>query len=392
MSAITVTRQRTYSVSQRACLSAVFASVGMLIGTWASRIPAIQENLEISHSALSMVLLCGGLGGVLSCPLAARIMCMQGGRKTLFHGGMGVCVALIAIGMAPSVPLLMAAVLLLGLTAGCYTIGINAVASRYETMSGKSEMAMLHAWGCAGSLAGTLLGSLAATAHIKLSPHFVMVALPVAGFLWACYSMLELDSAAEPPSASDRKFSLPTGPLAPLGLLAFCTSLSNNGIADWGGIFLKEEFHVAAGFAPLALSVFTVMLLLGRLQGDSLKAKHRASRLVSLGASVSAAGLVFAVFAPNPYLALVGFACSGMGLSLAYPFVFSAVGKQGAMALAAVATMSNLGGLAGPLVMGTLADYLGMQSAIGFIGLLSIVIAVVASKSVLLRQQHATPA
>jgi len=372
-----------HRVSQRACLSAVFASVGMLIGTWASRIPALQDGLDISHAMLSMVLLCGGLGGVLSCPLAARMMLLQGPRKTLFHGGLGVAIALLAIGVAPSVHLLMAAVLMLGVAGGCYSIGVNSVASTFETKSGKSEMAMLHAWGCAGSLAGTLFGSLAAAMHVKPSLHFAMVGVPVAGVLWACYSMLDPDGGTQ--RVDNRKFALPTGPLAPLGILAFCTSLVNNGIADWSGIFLKEEFDVTAGFAPLALSVFTVMLLLGRLRGDSLKAKHGARRLVTVGGSVSAAGLLLAVFAPTPYIALVGFACSGMGLSLAYPFVISAVGKEGTLALAAVVTMSNLGGLAGPLVLGTLADVLGMQSAIGFIGLLTVVIAVVASQSRLLR-------
>lgn len=383
MHTLSVSQLRVYSVSQQTCLSAIFAAVGMLIGTWASRIPALQDGLKISHSMLSMVLLCGGVGGVLSCPLATRIMQLQGGRKTLFHGGIGLCIALMAIGMAPSISLLMGAVLLLGLAAGCYTIGVNSVASIYETTSGKSEMAKLHAWGCVGSLAGTLLGSVAASLHIKPLLHFMLVAVPIAGALWILYCMLDLDSAAEP--ANGRKFALPTGPLASLGILAFCISLASNGIADWGGIFLKEEFDVTAGFAPMALSVFTVMLLLGRLHGDRLKAQHSASRLVSAGASVSTGGLLLAVFAPTPYIALVGFACAGIGLSLVYPFVFSAVGKEGTMALAAVVTMSNLGGLAGPLVLGTLANYLGLQFAIGFIGLLSLVIAVIASRSVLLR-------
>lgn len=387
MLALPVSRYKFHPVSQRTCLCAVFAAVGMLIGTWASRIPALQDSLHISHSMLSIVLLCGGLGGVLSSPLAARMMRLQGARKTLFHGGVGVAAALLAIGVAPSAHLLMAALLMLGLASGCYAIGVNSVASRLETASGKSEMAMLHAWGCIGSLAGTLFGSLAAAMRIAPSVHFMMVGVPLTGLLWACYSMLEPDSGASQVDgkANGKKFALPTGRLAPLGILAFCCALVNNGVADWSGIFLKEEFDVTAGFAPLALSVFTVMLLLGRLRGDKLKARHGASLLLTAGGIVCAAGLLLAVFAPTPYFALAGFACSGMGLSLAYPFVISAVGKEGTLALAAVVTMSNLGGLAGPLVLGTIGDFLGMQSAIGFIGLLAIVIAVVASRAQLLR-------
>ena len=369
--------------TQLVSLSAIFASVGMLIGTWASRIPSLQQGLSLSHSTLSLVLFCGGLGGVLSSPLAARMMTLLGGSRTLLCGGLTLCCALLLIGMAPDASLLMVGVVLLGLTAGCYTIGINAVASRYESSRNKAVMAKLHAWGCGGSLAGTVLGGIAATALITPAAHFLMVALPVACLLCACYRMLEPDQAT-PPAAS-RRFALPDARLASLGLLAFCTAMAHNGIVDWSGLFLREQFDVAAGFAPMALAIFTATMLLGRLHGDRLKARHGARPVLAAGAALSAGGLLLAVWAPTPHLALAGFACSGIGLSLAYPFVFSAVGREGTVALAAVATMSNLGGLTGPLILGALSDRLGIEFSIGFIAMLSLVIAVVASRSSMLR-------
>ena len=106
--------------AQRIFLSAVFALIGLLFGTWASRIPALQEGLQISHSALSLVLLCGGLGGMLSHPIASRMMIRLGARKTLFYAGLALCAVLPAIGLAPNVPLLMLAVLMLGVAGGIW--------------------------------------------------------------------------------------------------------------------------------------------------------------------------------------------------------------------------------------------------------------------------------
>jgi MFS family permease len=332
---------------------------------------------------LSVVLYCGGLGAVLSSPLASHMMVTMGGPKTVLCGAISLCGTLLLIGMAPRASLLMASVVLLGLSGGCYTVGANALASRYESTRGRSVMARLHAWACGGSLIGTVLGSVAATAHLKPLEHFLLVALPVAGLLLACYQILEPDSCTR--NATARRFAMPNARLASLGVLAFCTAMAHNGIADWSGLFLKEQFNVAAGFAPLALSIFSAAMLLGRMFGDRLKAAHGARLILSFGAGLSAAGLLLAVLAPSPNLALIGFASSGIGLSFAYPFIFSAVGKEGTMALAGVATMSNLGSLAGPLILGALSDYLGIAYSIGFIGVLSVIMGVVASRSILLK-------
>jgi hypothetical protein len=94
--------------------------------------------------------------------------------------------------------------------------------------------------------------------------------------------------------------------------------------------------------------------------------------------------LFFNVYAPNPYFALVGFAVAGIGLSLVFPFVFSAAGREGTVALAGVATMTYSGTLMGPPMLGAIAHSIGIEAAMGFIGLLAIVIAVVAARTRLL--------
>lgn len=381
-----VLTSRTASISRslpQVALPAIFAAIGLIFGSWASRIPALQAGLGISHSSLSLVLLCGGLGGLLSYPVATRAMARFGGRNSMLMGALALTVVLPAIGFAPSMPALMLAVLMLGVTAGVYGLGVSSLASKFEKSTGKSQMSMLHAWGCAGSLAGALLGGAMGGMDIAPSLHFMGVAMPMAVLFWICYQFLDAEDAGE--KVAKQKFSLPSGPLLMLGVLGFCMAMSENSIADWSGVFLKSHFGASEGFAPLALSAFTVMMLVSRLFGDKLKEKFGAGRLITFGASLSGAGLFLAVFAPDAHFALAGFACSGLGLALVTPFVFSAAGKEGPLAVAAVGTMCNIGGLMGPPVIGTLADTMGMQVAMGFIGLLSIVITLVAARSSMLR-------
>ena len=369
--------------TQQYALPVLFALFGLIMGSWAGRIPALAERVQVSHSALSMVLLCGGLGAVVSYPISSFLMGRFGARKSLLISGMALLAVLVSIGMAPTVPRLMLSVLMLGITASTFDVAINSAASKREKLTGKAEMSMLHGLACAGGLAGATLGSLMAGMKVAPAIHFMMVAGPLAAILWAASQVLDISDDVE--KVEKKKFALPRGPLALLGLLGFLGSMSEGSIADWSGVFLKEHFNATDGLAPLALSCFSVMMLLSRLVGDKLKTRFGAQRLVTIGAVVSALGLFFAVLAPSAHAALGGFAVAGLGLSLLFPFVFSAAGAQGPIALAGVASMAYSGTLMGPPVIGAIASHVGMQMAIGYLGLLSIAIALVASRTKLLK-------
>ena len=372
-----------FAQAQLISLPVVFALFGVIMGSWAGRIPALAAGVHISHAPLSMVLLCGGLGAVLSYPISSFLMGRFGARKTLMLAGLALLCVLVSIGMAPNVARLMMSVLMLGITASVFDVAMNSAAAGREKRSGKSEMSRLHGLACAGGLVGATLGSLMASMKIAPATHFLMLAGPLAVALWFAVNLMEADAAVE--KVEKKKFALPRGPLVLLGLLGFFGSMAEGSIADWSGLFLKEHFGASDGLAPLALSSFSVMMLMSRMVGDKMKGRYGARRLVALGALTAASGLFFAVLAPNAYIALSGFAIAGVGLALVFPFVFSAAGAQGPAALAAVASMAYSGSLMGPPAIGAVAHFVGMQAAIAYVGGLSLVIAMVACRTRLLK-------
>lgn len=368
---------------RRLALPGLFAWFGVIMGSWVGRIPALRDGIQVSHAELSLVLLMGGLGAALSFPVSSRLMAHFGGRRTMRLSGLALLAVMLAIGAAPTMPLLMAAVLMLGITASTYDVGINAVAARHEQAEGRSRMSMLHACGCAGGLAGVTLSSGMAALQISPLLHFSALALPFVGLLLAGTARLPADDGGE--RIARKAFVIPRGGLALLGALGFLGAIAEGSIADWAGIFMKDHFGASDGFAPLSLSVFSTMMLLSRLVGDRLKARHGARAPMATGALLAAAGLLFAIFAPGQYWALAGFALAGTGLALVFPFVFSAAGREGTVALAGVATMTYTGSLMGPPLLGSIAHGLGLQAAIGFVALLAVVIALVSLRTRLLR-------
>ena len=93
----------------------------------------------------------------------------------------------------------------------------------------------------------------------------------------------------------------------------------------------------------------------------------------------SFSALTVALLAERPALAVVGCGAVGLGIANVVPILFSAAGRTPgvapAAALAGVATMGYLGFLAGPPVIGLVADAAGLRTGLAVVGLLCAVIA-----------------
>ncbi|HEV2089402.1 MAG TPA: hypothetical protein VGR21_13940, partial [Cryptosporangiaceae bacterium] len=130
-------------------------------------------------------------------------------------------------------------------------------------------------------------------------------------------------------------------------------------------------------------AVFSVCMVVGRLTGDALVARFGPVRTVAVAASVSAAGLTFALAVPSVAAAWLGFGLTGLGMATVVPLAFSGAGHraggdahQAATAIAAVATMSYVGWLAGPPIIGGLASLTSLPLALGVAVALTATIAV----------------
>ncbi|MFT5962566.1 MAG: fucose permease [Burkholderiaceae bacterium] len=370
-------------LSARVALPILFILLGAAFATWAARIPALRDTLQLGAAQLGLVLLCSGVGAVLSFPLAAWLLARHGARHAALWSGLALLVTLPCLALAPRMGWLMLAMFGMGSAASCFDVAINAIGAEVERLAGRSIMSMLHAWFCLGTFGGALLGS--AMAGLQITPlwHFCLLS---AGFLlplWLSYHALPADQID--PMAVRQKFSLPHGALVALGMIAFCGAMVEGSIGDWSGIYLIDHLGAAPGIAPLGYAVFAGMMLLARLIGDRLKDRHSARPVLVVGASIATAGVLVVITASHTGIAFAGFALIGAGVAAVFPFIFSAAGKEGPTALAAVATMGYSGGLIGPPVIGFLAHGLGLEIAFGFIGVLTLVVALAACKASLLK-------
>lgn len=354
-----------------------FCLLGIAYASWAARVPAVRDGLQLDAAQLGIALLGGGLGAVSSFPAAAGMMRRAGARSAAMAAGLALMLSLPCIALAPSLPWLTAAVFLFGAASSCFDVAINALGAAVEKAIGRSIMSMLHAWFCVGALLGALLGSALAGAGVGPVPHFSVLAALLCGTLALNMRSIPRDEPG-PEEGRASIFALPHGPLAVLGAIGFFGAMAEGAVGDWSGIYMKDKLGAGDGIAPLAFAGFTGMMLIARLGCDRLKDRHGARLVVGCGTLLAALGMALATLALGIPATLAGFAIAGAGLAAVFPFVFSAAGRHGSTALAGVATLGYSGSLLGPPAISLIAHHWHIQAAIGFLALVCAAIAMAA--------------
>ena len=356
-----------------------FLLLGMVYASWAARIPAIRDILQLDAATLSLVLLCGGIGAVGSFPLAAWLTGHYGARHSTLYAGLALLLSLPLLALAPGLGTLMAASAFYGAAASCFDVAINALGAQAEKDAGRPIMSMLHGWFCVGTFSGALLASGIAGMGIAPVWHFLLVSALFLAPLCMAYNTLPDDRPEHDPHR--KIFAIPHGHLVVLGVIGFCGAIVEGSVADWSGIYMKDHIHASDGGAPLAYAGFAGMMLVMRMVGDRLKERYNARRVTAIGTLIAAFGMGIAVLAESMAPAILGFAIAGAGVAVVFPFVFSAAGRHGSTALAAVATLGYSGSLIGPPAVGFLAQGWGLPVALMLLGALCLVIAVCSSRA-----------
>lgn len=367
-----------------------FALLGLANGVWLARIPAIKQSLQLSDGVLGLALLSSPAGLVVVVLVVSRIVDRAGSRRATMIAG--ICVALlpIALGLAPSLPVLIAALFAFGFASGMLDVSMNSQAVLVERAAGRPLMTSFHACYSFGGLAGALLGSLFATAGISPAVNFTTVGVPL-----ACAAALAGGWLVADP---DRNGAAPVAPVSPAGasrgrqflrswtpalllmaILAACSLLGEGSAEGWSAVYLHDNLGTSAGLAALGYAGFSVAMALGRLSGDRLNARIGAAALMRGCGLLAAAGLCLSLLSRQPATVIAGFALFGAGLSCSFPLLLSAAGEvdpdRPASGIARVAGSGYVGLLAGPPLIGGLAEVVGLRWALVLPLALALVIA-----------------
>lgn len=357
----------------------VFVLNGAHFSSWASRLPAVRDGLGLTPAQMGVLLLVGSVGSLVSLPLSGVIVTRLGAARTVLGfalvnaTGLVIASAGVAAGNAVVVG---AGLVVFGVGTGVWDAAMNLEGAIVEQRLGRTVMPRYHAGFSLGTVVAAGLAALAARLDVPVHVHLpAVLVVSCVAVAWCVRRFLPAAGHAERADASTgavarRAFGAWLEPRTLLiGLVVLAAALTEGSANDWVALAVVDGFGTDDTVGALVFGVFVAAMTAMRFLGTNLLDRYGRVTVLRLCAGLSLVGLLVFGLVPETmlWLALVGVVLWGMGAALGFPVGMSAASDDPLHAAARVSVVSTVGYsafLAGPPLLGLLADEIGYRQAL----------------------------
>lgn len=360
-----------------------FGFFGIFWGTFAVLLADLSRALDLSPGFLGLALFAGAAASILSMAAFGWTADLLGRRVFLLLAGGVFGLGISGLSVAGSYAALILVLVVLYAASGLYDVGINAAAVDLEKITGRRYMTLIHATFSFGGMVGALSAGTLLEVGVGFRYVYLTVLIPLAVVLlsWSIINFPRLEDIPENGDGVGRYDLFRNVPLLLVAAIATLSMLSEGEMEHWSGIYLRDNVGLPALLGSSGVAIFYGAMAVGRLGSASVVARF-GNRTVLLGAGLLVAvGMLVALSTTRPAVIIAGFLIVGLALSAVVPVAFSmagdlAPGRTGS-AVSVVTTFGYGGFLVGPVMVGGLAELVGLRLSLGtiaFAGLLIMVL------------------
>ncbi|MBP6557121.1 MAG: MFS transporter [Flavobacterium sp.] len=377
--------KKSYLNRVRLATSFFFFGMGFCFSTWASRIPDFKSTLQLSEAALGTLLFAMPIGQLLAMPFSGKVVTKYGSRNITFLGLLLYAACLPLIGLSTEKWHLAVALFLFGWFGNFCNIAVNTQGVYTQQLFEKPIIGSFHgSWSLAG-FCGALVGLLMLTFELSPFKHFMVAFGFVVLILLTNYKfIIKAKSKQEEEKSSYSFWKNPDKTLLWLGVICFCGMASEGIMFDWSGVYFKEIIKAPGALVVLGYTTFMISMASGRFLSDVLVAKYGAKKVLIISGFVISSGLYMAVLLPYLIPCTIAFMLVGFGVSNVVPIIFNVAGNNEkvptGIALTIVTSISFLGFLIGPPLIGFIAELTSLKYSFAIIGVFGIFISLLVSR------------
>lgn len=372
-------------IKNRFSIGILFFLCGLNFATWATRIPDFKYLLHLTDAELGTVLMGLPFGSLVSLPLAGWLISKFNSRIICIVAVLLYILIIPIISYSVNSYMLFICLFFFGMAGDILNIAMNTQVVALEAKMNKIIMSSFHAIFSIGLMIGALLGGYISRLGYDIPNHFYfiaglnLVAIPI------FYPNLLQDGSQTVDENKPKSSILNLGRyLTILALVAFCGMLCEGAMADWITLYFKENVITTAYATTIGFSSFALAMVIGRFTGDYISRNFGVRNILTLNGLLISMGMLITLFIPSIEFKIIGCFLTGLGISTIVPLIYSQAGNQKniepAIAIAGVSTIAYIGFLIGPVLIGYLADFFNLQSALTLLIVLGVVASFVANK------------
>ncbi len=355
-----------------------FALNGFCFATMVSRLPDIRSGLELDNGSLGLLLLAIAIGSVIALPLSGRLIDRYGAMAVTRLGAVlvasGLLVAMTGV-VTDVVALTVIGFFFDGIGIAVWDVSMNVEAAEVERRFGRTMMPRFHAGWSIGSFAGAAIGIPMAALHTPLLLHVPGFAVLAAVATWraAAYYPVPTITHEDRQAVACSPWREPR--TLAIGVMVLAFALSEGAANDWLALALIDGYGVRHWVGVTGFTLFVTAMFFGRLTGPVVLDRYGRAPVLWGSAAAAFVGILLVVFGGNVVLVGIGIVVWGLGASLGFPVGMSAAADDPLRAARRVSVVSTIGYtafLAGPPLLGLLADHIGTLETLLIIAALMI--------------------
>lgn len=375
---MTALRQRfnTAFPPMRMAVALLFLMNGYIFGSWAPRIPEFAARLGFDTAQMGLMILIFGIGSVLFMPITGALCARFGSAIIIKITALAVVPVLLLISLVQYEIVAMIVLFYFGGFIAAMDVAMNANAVAMEKSMRRAVMSSCHAFWSLGGLLGAASAGYLLT-HIGSVAHGMIVSAMAALLLFFAWGRILEDKITK--SSERPKLVLPKQPLPWLiGILALFSMIPEGAIMDWGSYYLRQGYGASVETASFAFAAFSLTMAMMRFAGDTVRDRYGAVKTLRVCTVVAMSGLLITAVAPTPWLAIIGFALCGIGISNMAPIIFSMAGNVPgvvpSVGLSITTSLGYSGMLVAPSLIGWIAKFHGFALVFASLPLLLLVV------------------
>jgi MFS family permease len=365
-------------------ITAAFGLGGITISTWGPRLPAVKADLGVGTATLGLLLAGGTVGAILGLLASTPLLHRLGSRRAVAGAVLLIAAAMTVMGLSlvvRSVPLIAVAFVVTGTGIGTLDVLINVEGAAVERAAGRTLMPSMHAAWSIGAAIGSGIGAACAALGIAPAAQFIGEAVLIAAAaFWVAAGIPRGERAPAEQAQRDRGARLRqwlrgwlNWRLLLIGVVLLGVELGEGSANSWLTLAVRNNHGQTAAVAALFFTVFATSEGLTRIFAGPLVDRLGRVLSIRLTTALGIIGIVTFILAGNRWVVLFGVVLWAVGVSMGFPLGMSAAAESGPDPVAQLSVVASIGyfaNLAGPPVIGALAQSAGLLNSLWLIAAL----------------------
>jgi MFS family permease len=334
--------RKTLAVEQELNLiKGLFFLFGLLIMSWVPRFPEVKANLKLTNGEFGSILSMGAVGNIVALLTVGHLVHKFGARWMLYIGAALLSISLSFLTHTTSSLVFLIFIIVQGAAISAFHISINTQGFFFQDRTKKQVITLLSGFWSSGALITSMIAGLLVD-RVALGAYSNFLAVVCFILMAAIIFRISpnLIQANTNPESDHRARDMFKGfkidkQVSAALLLVIMLEYS---VSDWAAIFVKEDMKIVGGIHTLPYILFTLAMIIGRLNLHNLLPKYTIDYLVVRASLLSGLSFIAGIIGvslvgtSNETLVIVilsiSFTIAGLGSSFLGPSVMNAANTR----------------------------------------------------------------